>query len=264
MKKILLTVQMHVHWFIRTWNLLSNWPQMFLQKFRISAFSGDTYLKLRQGPVYVADKRGWGIDDLTAVWSDKVYGDLGEIANIADPVVIDVGAHIGTYAVYAALKAPRARIFALEPNPAVFTYLQKSVAANALESRIVCIEKAVANSSSERLLFLDEGGGVSSSLFKRAGRDLNEGISVPCMTMKELFDAYGIERCSILKMNCEGAEYEILGGLTDEMFSKIDSVLLQWHRVESHQPEELDVLLAQKGFKVSRAPVPYKFIYARR
>jgi hypothetical protein len=87
---------------------------------------------------------------------------------------------------------------------------------------------------------------------------------VPCITLSDFFQEYGITRCDVLKMNCEGAEYEILGSLSDSEFAMIDSILLQWHRVDGHKPEELDVLLASKGYTVSRAPAPYKFIYANR
>lgn len=262
MKKVFHTLKLHVQWFIRTRTMLSNWPMLFLQKFRIPVFRTDTRLVMRSGPVYIADKRGWGVDDLTAVWIDKVYGDPATLPG--NPVIIDIGAHIGTYAVYAALRSPGAHVYALEPNPAVFTYLQKSVAANNLTARVTCIQKAVAKSSDARLLFLDEGGGVSSSLFKREGRDLSDGISVPCMTMTDLYKECSITHCDVLKLNCEGAEYEILGGLSDEMFASIDSILLQWHRVENHVPDELDRLLATKGYTVTRAPAPYKFIYAHR
>ena len=263
MKKFIATMELHVQWFVRTWRLLSNWPLLFLQKFRVPAFQTDTTLKMRSGPTYIADKRGWGVDDLTAVWIDKVYGDPSTL-NSTLPVIIDIGAHIGTYAVYAALRSPQARVLALEPNPAVFTYLEKSIAANNLGSQVTPIMKAVAQSAEKRLLFLDEGGGVSSSLFKRHGRALSEGISVPCMTLADLYAEYNISHCDVLKLNCEGAEYEILGGLSDEMFNSIDSILLQWHRIEDHEPAELDQLLAKKGYTVTRAPAPYKFIYAHR
>jgi FkbM family methyltransferase len=243
--------------------MLSNWPQLFLQKFRIPVYWGDTLLQMRAGPAYVASNQGWGIDDLTAVWTDQVYHDPADLPG-EHPVILDIGAHIGTYAVYAALRNPRAHVYAFEFNDAVFEYLEKSVAINSLENRVTCIKKGVAGKAGERQSYEDTHGGVSSSLYSREDRGLIVGAVVPCITLSDFFQEYGITRCDVLKMNCEGAEYEILGSLSDSEFAMIDSILLQWHRVDGHKPEELDVLLASKGYTVSRAPAPYKFIYANR
>lgn len=256
-------IRLLLQWLARTYRLLSNWPQLYLQKFRIPVYWGDTLLNMRSGPLYVASNEGWGIDDLTAVWTDKVYRDPATIPG-PNPVILDIGAHIGTYAVYAALRNPRAHVYAFEFNDAVFEYLEKSVAINGLQDRITCIKKGVAGARGDRQTYEDTHGGVSSSLFNRENRGLVVGAVVPCITLTDFFAEFNITRCDVLKMNCEGAEYEILDSLSDSEFSMIDSVLLQWHRVENHAPEELDTLLTSKGYTVTRAPAPYKFIYANR
>lgn len=256
-------VRLFAQWLRRTYRLLSNWPILFLQKFRIRIFSGDTILRMRSGAVYVASNQGWGIDDLTAVWVDKVYGDPADLKSPL-PVILDIGAHIGTYAVYAALRNPKSHVYAFEFNNAVFEYLEKSVSVNDLQGRITCIKKGVAGARGDRQTYEDTHGGVSSSLFNRENRGLVVGAVVPCITLSDFFRDYNLQKCDVLKMNCEGAEYEILESLSDDEFSSIDSILLQWHRVDGHEPEELDRLLSAKGYRVSRAPLPYKFIYAHR
>ncbi len=255
---------MHIQWFTRTWRLLKNWPLLFMQKFRIPIYSKETPLKLRAGPIFFTARGGWGIDDLTAVWLDGVYGDLHELATVEHPIIIDIGAHIGTFAIYAALKSSTSTVYAFEPNPEVFKYLQKSVEGNHLESRVLPIEKAVAISDKNRTLFIDEVGGVSSSLFRRENRNLNEGVSVPCVTLRDIFKEYNITTCHLLKMNCEGAEYEILYNLPKELFNRIDLMVIQWHRVEKHSPQELERFLSQQGFLVTHAQAPYRFMYATR
>ncbi len=263
MRTLIHRIRLLVQWLARTYQLLSNWPLLFLQKFRIRIFSGDTHLRMRSGPVYIASNQGWGIDDLTAVWVDKVYGDPAALSGDS-PVILDVGAHIGTYAIYAALRKPGAHIYAFEFNHEVFQYLEKSVAANDLSDRITCIEKGVAGTAGERQTYEDTHGGVSSSLFDRENRGLIVGAVVPCVTLSDFFNEYAVTKCDVLKMNCEGAEYEILGSLSNDEFKRIDAILLQWHRVDGHEPEELDRLLVAQGYRVSRAPAPYKFIYAHR
>jgi len=44
---------------------------------------------------------------------------------------------------------------------------------------------------------------------------------VPCVTLPEIFDEFGLERRDLLKMDCEGAEHEILYNCPPAYMSRI-------------------------------------------
>ena len=60
----------------------------------------------------------------------------------ASDVVVDIGAHIGTFTVGAAKRAMNGRVFAIEPVPENFDLLQENVRVNNREN-VVTIHAAV-------------------------------------------------------------------------------------------------------------------------
>lgn len=53
--------------------------------------------------------------------------------------------------------------------------------------------------------------------------------TVECISLSTLFERENIERCALLKMDCEGAELKILPSLTEQIFDKIDAIVLEYH-----------------------------------
>ena len=51
-------------------------------------------------------------------------------------------------------------------------------------------------------------------------------------TLQQIFDRHGITRCDFLKMNCEGAEYEILYRTPPEYLRRVERIALEYHAVE--------------------------------
>src|SRR3989344_3542063 len=78
---------------------------------------------------------------------------------------------------------------------------------------------------------------------------------INCLSLKDIFDANSISVCHLLKMDCEGAEYEILYNAPDECFKKIKEIRLEYHNHESSQNNNGECLknfLEKKGFTVKK------------
>jgi hypothetical protein len=67
-------------------------------------------------------------------------------------VIVDVGANIGCFVIYAASKSPESRVYAFEPSSVTFARLQSLVKINGLEDRVVCFRFGVARKTGELLL----------------------------------------------------------------------------------------------------------------
>src|SRR5262249_42402621 len=64
-------------------------------------------------------------------------------------------------------------------------------------------------------------------------RDVAKGTStvqVQAITLHELFIGHSIERCGLLKLDCEGAEYESLAAIPPELWPRIDRIHLEFHQ----------------------------------
>src|SRR5438309_6727367 len=78
----------------------------------------------------------------------------------AGDVVVDVGAHIGRYALRAAARA--SRVIAVEPDPSNFSLLERNVRLNGF-SNVVLVPHALSSRAGTRALWLAASGNTGTS-----------------------------------------------------------------------------------------------------
>lgn len=124
-------------------------------------------------------------------------------------VVIDVGAHVGTFTGYA-LERGASKVIAVEPDPVNVECLRRNFAAEIAAGRVVVVPEGAW--SKESTLELSVGimnSGSSSLVNHERGAKL---ISVPVRPLDAILAKIGIERADYLKMDIEGAEKDALEG----------------------------------------------------
>jgi FkbM family methyltransferase len=166
-----------------------------------------------------------------------------------DDVVIDVGANIGAFAVSAARAAANGRLIAFEPEPENFALLCENLLLNEREN-VTPVRAAVSDVAGIVTLNLNANSGVGHSLHRTHG---GRGVSVPAMTLADVFDAYALETCNFLKLDCEGAEYDILYNMPRHLFPRVRRVALEYHAdpdVKRDRGDELVAFLRGVGFRV--------------
>jgi FkbM family methyltransferase len=178
-----------------------------------------------------------------------------EFGHIPDAnVIVDIGASIGTFTIFAGTMAPSARVYAFEPCPETFAVLDANVRLNGWADRIRCENVAVASQSEERQLLLKSESFTFPTLAR--GGPLAEGddvVSVRCMTLAEILARPELERVDLLKMDCEGAEYEILFGAAPETFAQIREIRMEYHDLgPGLQGSDIATLLSRRGYLVER------------
>ncbi len=75
----------------------------------------------------------------------------------------------------------------------------------------------------------------------------------PGVTLAGLFDEHRIARCDLLKLDCEGAEYDALYGLPAEHRQRIRRCVVEYHADPNHKRARGDELVgwfARSGFRV--------------
>ncbi|MDD2677370.1 MAG: FkbM family methyltransferase [Methylacidiphilaceae bacterium] len=148
--------------------------------------------------------------------------------------VIDIGANIGLFSLFAAERFPQARILAFEPWEENFRYLEKLVRDNRLP--VHPFPEALAATSGTLSLHLPRSERFSSraTVFSQppgpswsSQEDLR--IEVPSVTLEEVFRREKLVRCDLLKMDCEGSEYSILYGTPPELLARIRRMAIEVH-----------------------------------
>lgn len=123
--------------------------------------------------------------------------------------VVDIGANIGAYSVWAAGRVGSSgRLLAIEPNPVSFEQLLCSM--EGLPVKATAIQAACGDSGGSITLHFEEGYTVSSSIhpFDAA----TDSVSIQMFRLEDLLRESSIQRIDMLKIDVEGAEELVLRG----------------------------------------------------
>lgn len=171
--------------------------------------------------------------------------------------VVDIGANAGYFSLFAAAKFPHSRIFSYEPVPVNYAQLQRHSDLNS-SAHIKCFPQAVAGKNGEISLSFDMSDSftTSATVFRLANGG-EKSLRVPCVSLQTVMDENGITKCDLLKMDCEGAEYDILYNCPVDYLQRIDQIAMEVHRGEKENQniDALEAFFRQRGFYTRRRPV---------
>jgi FkbM family methyltransferase len=198
---------------------------------------------------------GRGVDHvpIIEIFLREEYGTVADGA-----VILDIGANIGAFSVYAAMSARCVRVYAYEPIPEFYRLMQENIRINRLEHAVQCFNVAVAADQGLRELFL-ESRTFSFPTFLPSDADrATRTLSVPCVSLAGILDSHALERVDLLKMDCEGAEYEILYGTPDQHLERIREIRMEYHNLPSERchGDALGTFLRSRGYEVTLTPTP--------
>lgn len=167
-------------------------------------------------------------------------------------VVVDVGGHIGAFALYAARRVvPGGRVLVFEPGPDNLSLLRGNLRRNP-GLPVKLLECALAEKAGETDLFIAEPGRdnpAANTLVESPGR---RKVRVSVRTLDEALAAEGVDRVDHLKIDVEGAELRVLAGARRTL-DRVRRVIL-----EVHEPgvavSDVETLLAFRGFSCRRLP----------
>lgn len=184
---------------------------------------------------------------------DESYMRGLEYRNLLDPVILDIGANGGYFSLFAVSRFPHARVIAFEPIAVNYRQLERNRNLNP-KSRIEIFPFAVAGYSGEITLSLNAQDPFTTSATVYQGNDSQnlDHIKVPCKSLADIFKEQGIEKCDLVKMDCEGAEFDILYSAPDALFSRIHQIAMEVH--PGPRPDQnmisLEAFLRKKKFDV--------------
>lgn len=143
-----------------------------------------------------------------------------------DDVVIDVGAHIGTFTIPIAAKVLDGRVYSIEASVETYSYLLNNVKLNKLKN-VVCFHLALSDRNGKVQLYhsTNENNWSNSITHKHKG----EREIVNSMTLQSFLSNNEINHCNFIKFNCEGAEFPIILSTSVETLQKIDLFLILYH-----------------------------------
>ena len=226
-----------------------DWHQL-IPLFVKRADHDERVVRLRRPPVTMIVRSAMDVWSIKETFLDAFYTRYG--VPVQDGwTVIDIGAAIGDFSIYAAYGNPNARIYAFEPFPESYQLLIKNLSLNALEN-VTAFQEAIWGQSGRLSLEVSTGEPlqVTSQKINLNGEN-PELITVAARTLANVIDALNLQTVDLLKLDCEGAEYEILMTAPAETFAKIPRIIMEYHDLDrEHTHVHLIDFLMEKGYQV--------------
>ena len=172
---------------------------------------------------------------LTNVWLLEEY-DNKKIQIKKDDVIIDIGAHIGLFTIYVSQFCNDCRIYCYEPIKENYDLLVDNIKLNNIKNTTI-YQKDVTDKSSIVRIFLNQDN-AAHSIFTES----NKYEDIESISLKDIFDSNKIQKCDLLKLDCEGSEYIILNSLPDFYFQRIKKIVMEYHMADK-KPELLENLI---------------------
>jgi len=184
---------------------------------------------LRNG-LYIKIRRGGG--DMIAVFEDFFEHQYFP-EKILIPrnlhTVIDIGSHIGTFSFLVHLVTHgKVTIYDYEPIEENYTLLIDNMNRNNILS-IRPHNQAVWKNSKNQRINIVHNSFLGSSITNKAQATHYEIVS--CITLKQIFTREKIRTCDLMKIDVEGAEYEILFHTPKALFSRIRAIYVEYHYI---------------------------------
>lgn len=183
------------------------------------------------------------------IWKEEVYS---KHLLTDSHIIIDIGAHIGIFSLLAAVICPKAKIYCYEPEPNNYELLVKNIEQNNLLDRFNLYQLGVAGSSGGRILNVANINTGGSSIVW--GRERIKKITVDCITLENILEENHIDKVDFVKMDCEGAEFEILYSSKTPL-KQISTISMEIHDCEGYSPAKLIEYLKNNDFKIEEIPV---------
>ena len=170
----------------------------------------------------------------------KVTGDL---------LIVDVGANTGLFIIRMKQLYPRSHIVAYEPMPSNYRQLKENLC---LSKCFGCeiFSKGVGAIARKEKLFKHPTNIGGHSIVRSQVRG-NNYIEIDLVDVGGMLEPLNGRACDLLKLDCEGAEYEILKSITKEMAQKLRMIIFE-STPPLYDENELADHLRSIGYLVSR------------
>ena len=187
------------------------------------------------------------------------YSKLPGFAIKSRQSVFDLGAHIGSFAVQAAKKG--AMVYAFEPEDTNFSLLCENIALNGLMNKVIPIKKGIYNFTGRVKLSASQDTAGHSLMHDTGGHVQEIEVTTLAQGLREV----NVARVDLLKIDIEGAEYDVFESLDCKTCERINKIVGEYHLISGTRKKDFSLiqqLLAPYFGEVKRLP-PYYF-YAWR
>ena len=199
---------------------------------------------------------------INETWIENVYR-IHQGQFFGSGVFVDIGANIGAVSLFVDSfnkdreDDSKIKVYSVEPEPNNLYLLNKNIENNPTEN-ITIVNNAIWYE--EKMVSISNRGGNSSIV------DLEEDSSeVLAITLETLFLTYDIKEVDVMKIDIEGAEFDLIINTPAETLAKINRLVLEFDKsFDGRFGQMIEKLSKQFGIDILGSPERGGYVYANR
>ncbi|MGC1378881.1 MAG: FkbM family methyltransferase [Anaerolineales bacterium] len=166
--------------------------------------------------------------------------------------IVDFGANIGVFSLWASRFFPAPKIYAVEMEDSNYDQLLANIAVNRLQETIIPVQVAIFSESGS--VGIRRLGGLG---FHTVNVE-EKTHTVKALSLADFLSLTQIETIDLLKIDIEGGEKYLLTPENEEVFrNRVGYVFLESHSVNDFRTEHGVEYLQKLGFEITLTPTPY-------
>jgi len=226
--------------------LIKNSPIWFLNYFEFRKKKFSLYF-LRNGLKFITHSNNTDASMIHLIWNRDIY----KTTRIKEgDTVVDVGANIGIFTILASkLVGNEGRVYAIEPDKENYELLRKNLELNKIKN-VRSFNIALGKKNEKRKLFKSKENPGAHSFYPI--KNSSEFKIIDVISFDNLIKKNKIKKINFLKMDCEGAEYEILFNLSENNLKNIKNISMEVHNTKEKKFLDMIAFLEKNKFVVKK------------
>src|SRR5215208_164336 len=155
-------------------------------------------------------------------------------------IVVDIGAHMGRYTIISSKRVgANGKVVAIEAHPGNFEMLKSNIKLNQL-TNVIPLNYAAYSKETKIKLYLPEvesGYTIYNTIMSNRARTEDKFVEVSANTLDYLLQLNEITDVNWVKIDVEGAEFEVLKGASNVLSKSKDiALLIEVHGKDTYEP----------------------------
>jgi FkbM family methyltransferase len=240
-------------------NQLENWKPLLENGRRAQlgeSVTGRPVLQFRNGlkiTMVPCSYLGWDLL-FREIFVDKCYQPTPDFIPQKGWNVIDLGANMGFFTCQTAFSTPGTRVISVEPLPLYAETLTGNIQDNRLTNAQV-VQGAICGDPGLTIpieVWYSKDGELKTGTPLPGAR--TETINARGYTLPEVYNIATFDRCDLLKVDIEGAEYPLFEKIPADLWKKIHRIVMEVHNDEKHNEKEIVEILKKNDFAIHLEP----------
>jgi FkbM family methyltransferase len=189
------------------------------------------------------------IKSTSVYWIEKELNREYDLKNIKiedNDLIIDIGAHVGVVSTYISKINKNCKIYSYEPSLNSFNCLAHNLLMNDVKNVKIFNYAVTSDGRDVKMMMPFTNTGGSSLIFEPQNQNYFfnyvKSVNINQLINEILIDEK-TDKIKILKIDCEGSEYEILNSLSPEFFNKIEYLIGEFHTIQNDETKTPQKLL---------------------